>query len=1199
MKKTLAVVLSLILVAGLVMPALAAPWSYDITTPALPKAGEALPAFSTPGIGWWYVPEGAMQYWKDNKEFDGIPQEGDTIELRVDVSVSDPGRVNDLKNSAYTWNGIAATDVLQTGNQTVRFTFLYTLPISTLTVEGLYGPERGDPSLDHTATVTVGGKSYPSVAVYYEYLYFPGGGWEPHYVYLTKTEELDTLSNLRVTVVTELPADVSAQLESPKGIWNDLKTTNVIKSGTQYKIIFGSYSIPTSSKGKISSAAAWVNAPAAGAEPGKATIHDPNSSTLEFKPYNIKEVSWSPEDAAFEVGKEYTVTVTLQTKTMFGKQYVFSNTAAAFVNDAVADSRSFDDAGRVMKMTYQFPAVEPITLTEILVEDLDAPDGYNPLDTSATTPTEGVSIEQVEYLVHKIGSGYVATDTVNPGQQVKVCVTFVPDKYHTIDPETTNAKWNGIDAHENEYGPNLRFIKILNRFNCVFNYEVPVHEHTWSEEWTYTSSYHYHECKAEGCPIGDDSAKDGFGFHEFGEWTVDLPATSESEGVQSRACIVCGYKETATIPKHVHVWSEDWTVDAEDLYHWHECIAEGCDITEDAQKGGYGAHTFETWTVTVEPTETDVGSEESVCTVCGEKATREIPKKDHVHAPVLVPEASADCVTPGNIEYYECACGRLFKDAAATEEVLLPDVTVEALGHDFSGPVVTVTDDTHTVSCARCGAESSAEAHTYGEYEVLTPATEDAVGTEHAFCTVCGREDIRELPKLTHSLKIVEAKEATCELAGNIEYYECENDGCGRLFADAEAAVELQPSDVILDALGHDYTDNYEETEGGHVQVCARCGEKSDVAPHIESDWIFDKPATEEEEGQKHKECEYCGAVTATEVVPKLTSEHVHGYLWTYDEENHWQYCVDCGQPHETNPPEPHEFGEWTTVKEPTETEKGELQRNCSVCGYVVTVETPELGHTHTLEKHDGKAPTCTEAGLEEYYICADCGLVFSDAEGTKIILPADAIIPALGHEFTKYEAEGANGHYSVCERCGDKGVLLAHLDENDDKLCDDCGYDMSVPDAPVDPEVTTTSVTPVDPEVTTTSVTSVDPEVTTTSVTPVDPEVTTTSVTPPDPTKPTTDTAEPTTNEPGTTAPEPVRKEYHLGDVNKDGAVNAKDARLALRAAAKVETLSELQAKLADVNEDSKVKAGDARTILRIAARLEPKPEKIVIATE
>ena len=69
--------------------------------------------------------------------------------------------------------------------------------------------------------------------------------------------------------------------------------------------------------------------------------------------------------------------------------------------------------------------------------------------------------------------------------------------------------------------------------------------------------------------------------------------------------------------------------------------------------------------------------------------------------------------------------------------------------------------------------------------------------------------------------------------------------------------------------------------------------------------------------------------------------------------------------------------------------------------------------------------------------------------------------------------------------------------------------------------------------------------------------------------------------------------KEYFLGDVTMDGRTDASDARLALRAAARLETLSPLQQKLADTDGDGLVKAGDARTILRIAAKLDEQPDK------
>lgn len=60
----------------------------------------------------------------------------------------------------------------------------------------------------------------------------------------------------------------------------------------------------------------------------------------------------------------------------------------------------------------------------------------------------------------------------------------------------------------------------------------------------------------------------------------------------------------------------------------------------------------------------------------------------------------------------------------------------------------------------------------------------------------------------------------------------------------------------------------------------------------------------------------------------------------------------------------------------------------------------------------------------------------------------------------------------------------------------------------------------------------------------------------------------------------DPIQK----GDVNGDGKITAADAREALRASAKLETLSEKQKQAADVNCDGKVTAADAREILKKA---------------
>lgn len=60
------------------------------------------------------------------------------------------------------------------------------------------------------------------------------------------------------------------------------------------------------------------------------------------------------------------------------------------------------------------------------------------------------------------------------------------------------------------------------------------------------------------------------------------------------------------------------------------------------------------------------------------------------------------------------------------------------------------------------------------------------------------------------------------------------------------------------------------------------------------------------------------------------------------------------------------------------------------------------------------------------------------------------------------------------------------------------------------------------------------------------------------------------------------------IGDINKDGKITASDARLALRAAAKLEHFNEEQTAAADVNADNKITASDARKILRVSAKID-----------
>ena len=64
--------------------------------------------------------------------------------------------------------------------------------------------------------------------------------------------------------------------------------------------------------------------------------------------------------------------------------------------------------------------------------------------------------------------------------------------------------------------------------------------------------------------------------------------------------------------------------------------------------------------------------------------------------------------------------------------------------------------------------------------------------------------------------------------------------------------------------------------------------------------------------------------------------------------------------------------------------------------------------------------------------------------------------------------------------------------------------------------------------------------------------------------------------------------EKYYWGDVNADNKANSADARLVLRAVAKLDELTEMQRIIADVNRDGKVNTSDARQLLRVSAKID-----------
>lgn len=77
---------------------------------------------------------------------------------------------------------------------------------------------------------------------------------------------------------------------------------------------------------------------------------------------------------------------------------------------------------------------------------------------------------------------------------------------------------------------------------------APAHEHSWATVWVSNENYHWHECSAESCPVTEDSGKDGYAVHNYGNWVIDVNATASQAGSQHRECTVCGYRQSENIP---------------------------------------------------------------------------------------------------------------------------------------------------------------------------------------------------------------------------------------------------------------------------------------------------------------------------------------------------------------------------------------------------------------------------------------------------------------------------------------------------------------------------------------------------------------------------------------------------------------------------------------------------------------------------
>ena len=162
------------------------------------------------------------------------------------------------------------------------------------------------------------------------------------------------------------------------------------------------------------------------------------------------------------------------------------------------------------------------------------------------------------------------------------------------------------------------------------------------------------------------------------------------------------------------------------------------------------------------------------------------------------------CTSGGYTEHY---CSLCYESYFVDE--------VPALGHDFgewttTTPAVCTRTGTETRYCSRCDATERrtvpALGHAWSEWRVFVAPSCAESGYEFRVCLNDGSHiEIRAVEATGHALSHVAASAAGCETAGNIEYWKC--DKCGKCFADAAAATQIDPQSTVVAATGHAWSD--------------------------------------------------------------------------------------------------------------------------------------------------------------------------------------------------------------------------------------------------------------------------------------------------------------------------------------------------------------------------------------------------------
>lgn len=454
------------------------------------------------------------------------------------------------------------------------------------------------------------------------------------------------------------------------------------------------------------------------------------------------------------------------------------------------------------------------------------------------------------------------------------------------------------------HNPNTEFQGIIGEdpFNGS-EQSITFYGHSGSTTQTYANTKNYNFISLDPCD------------HESTHEVITLEPTCTETGITTQVCDNCGFTVSqADIPATGHSYELIEEVDKTDetksdcdghIYRTYECSVCG-DLQDEIEHINYvegyydytntatctrpgletytcnvegcgkverhivtSDHKVEDWTVIEEPTCTEEGTQQGVCTVCGETITKQIDPLGHDNE--LVDTFDNTEEDGHTYEIFAClVCGEQtvvpthvewIEDYYETETVIAPRCVIDGVGRDVCQidgctatrtvqlpangqhdwyvtstiePTCTVAGATY-YACHNCSLtkqeRTEALGHDYVKVEEssLAPTcTED--GYDFFKCSRCSASQRTVLPATGHT-----PDEETYTV---LTEPTCTSDGK----ATATCTTCGEDYEIVLSALGHDYQDVDVDIDGkpGHVlrtPTCSRCG-RTESSEMVHNEWI-------------------------------------------------------------------------------------------------------------------------------------------------------------------------------------------------------------------------------------------------------------------------------------------------------------------------------------------------------------------------